>query len=379
MATRPGAGLGGVDTVDFRIATMTSYAIGAEPRCFALVPCAGIGSRAGSLQPKQYAPVAGRPLVAHTLAALAAVPRLAATLVVLAEDDEQFEEELPGVAGERVWLAKVGGATRAETVANGLAELRARGAQPHDWVLVHDAARCLLQPAWVDRLIDACQADEVGGLLALPIADTVKGEEAGRVAQTIPRAGKWAAQTPQMFRLGLLAPALAFAGEQVTDEASAVEGLGHQPLLVRGEYENLKVTWPGDFALAERLLRSAGGGPELRALVPARDFALSQRFYADMGFEREFAHGDIAGFRMGRTAFLLQDFFVPEHAAHFVMHLTLDDLAGFWARLQQAGVLERYGVKAEAPAERPWGLVDMVLFDPSGVLWRVAQRMAPAA
>lgn len=377
MATRPGAGLGGVQALDFRIGPMTIEAIGAEPRLFALVPCAGTGSRAGSLQPKQYAPVAGRPLVAHTLDALAAVPRLAATLVVLAEDDEQFEEELPGLAGERLWLAKVGGATRAETVANGLAELRARGAQPHDWVLVHDAARCLLQPAWVDRLIDACQADEVGGLLALPIADTLKGEEAGRVAQTIPRAGKWAAQTPQMFRLGLLAPALAFAGEQVTDEASAVEALGHQPLLVRGEYENLKVTWPGDFALAERLLRSAGGGPELRAFVPARDFALSQRFYAEIGFEREFAHGDIAGFRMGRTAFLLQDFFVPEHAAHFVMHLTLDDLAGFWARLQQSGVLERYGVKAEPPTQRPWGLVDMVLFDPSGVLWRVAQRMAP--
>jgi 2-C-methyl-D-erythritol 4-phosphate cytidylyltransferase len=132
------------------------------------------------------------------------------------------------------------------------------GALEDDWVLVHDAARCLLQPAWVDRLIEACLGDDVGGLLALPLADTLKAEQAGRVQSTVSRNGKWAAQTPQMFRLGLLRQALAAASRQqefvVTDESSAVEVLGLQPLLVPGSVENFKVTFPEDFALAERLL-----------------------------------------------------------------------------------------------------------------------------
>ena len=251
-----------MESLNSRIHTMTFFAIGQEPRCFALVPCAGSGSRAATLQPKQYTSLAGQALVAHTLAALAQVQRLTATLVVLAPDDQLFEQAAPGFRGERAWVARCGGASRAETVANGLAELQARGAQPHDWVLVHDAARCLLRPAWVDRLIDACQDDEVGGLLALPLADTLK--QAGvqhpggeRVATTIDRSGKWAAQTPQMFRLGLLAPALRGADASITDEASAVEAQGHAPRLVLGEWENLKITFPADFALAERLLDSA--------------------------------------------------------------------------------------------------------------------------
>jgi len=222
-------------------------------RCFALVPCAGVGLRAGAGGPKQYAPLAGLPVVAHTLAALAAVPRLAGTLVVLSPEDTQFEAAVPDWQG---WLARCGGATRAESVANGLPVLRELGARDDDWVLVHDAARCLLRPEWVDRLIDACLADPVGGLLALPLADTLKAEEAGRVADTVPRAGKWAAQTPQMFRIGLLARALAEAGDQVTDESSAVEALGLAPRLVPGDLENLKVTWPADFALAARLLQT---------------------------------------------------------------------------------------------------------------------------
>lgn len=224
------------------------------PRCFALVPCAGVGERAGLGAPKQYHPLAGRSVVARTLSTLLEVPRLSATLVVLAADDPAFEAAAPEFTGERAWVARCGGPTRAETVANGLAELAARGAQPHDWVLVHDAARCLLQPAWVDRLIDACEHDEVGGLLALPLADTIKQEEAGRVAATVDRRGKWAAQTPQMFRLGLLRPALLQAGDSVTDEAGAVELLGHAPKLVPGSPENLKLTYPDDFVLAERWL-----------------------------------------------------------------------------------------------------------------------------
>ncbi len=238
---------------------MSSFPIGLTPRCYALVPAAGIGSRSGADRPKQYVTLAGRALIAHTLAALDAVPRLAATLVVLSPEDDQFESAVPGFAGERGWVARSGGATRADTVAAGLQALRERGAQPHDWVLVHDAARCLLRPEWVDALIDACEDDEVGGLLALPVADTLKdadGAGVPRVAATVDRRGKWAAQTPQMFRLGLLAPALAGPLDGITDEASAIEALGHSPRLVEASMENFKVTYPADFALAERLLRS---------------------------------------------------------------------------------------------------------------------------
>lgn len=241
-----------------------------QPRCFALVPCAGIGERAGVGGPKQYHPVAGQAVVAHTLAALAAVLRLHATLVVLSPDDAAFEQHVPGFEGDRAWVARVGGGSRAESVSNGLDELLARGAQPHDWVLVHDAARCLVQPEWVNRLIDECQDDEVGGLLALPVADTLKASLPGlhgesRVQGTVDRAAKWAAQTPQMFRLGLLRPALRAAlgdpqaAAGITDEASAIEALGHSPRLVLGAFENLKLTWPGDFALAERLLATRPG------------------------------------------------------------------------------------------------------------------------
>jgi 2-C-methyl-D-erythritol 4-phosphate cytidylyltransferase len=226
------------------------------PLCFALVPCAGVGLRAAAGGPKQYADLRGQAVVAHTLAALQAVSRLQATLVVLAPDDVVFEQYTPGFVGPRGWVARCGGDTRAASVAGGLHVLRERGARDDDWVLVHDAARCLLRPAWVDQLIDACLEDAVGGLLALPLADTLKQEQDGRVAATVPRAGKWAAQTPQMFRLGLLQRALHEAGAGVTDEASAIEALGLAPRLVACEMENLKVTWPADFALAARLLET---------------------------------------------------------------------------------------------------------------------------
>ncbi|RTL33714.1 MAG: 2-C-methyl-D-erythritol 4-phosphate cytidylyltransferase [Burkholderiales bacterium] len=227
-----------------------------SPRFFALVPAAGVGERAGAGQPKQYVDVAGQPMLAHTLAALAGVSRLAQTLVVLSPSDDRFESALPGCPA---WVARVGGASRAETVLGGLAELRRRGATDADWVLVHDAARCLLQPAWVDALIDACQDDPVGGLLAQPVADTLKAaDDGGRVAATVDRRDKWAAQTPQMFRLGLVERALTAMGAAATDEASAVEALGLAPRLVRASMANFKVTWPEDFALAERWLYQVG-------------------------------------------------------------------------------------------------------------------------
>ena len=225
----------------------------APPRLFALVPCAGVGERSGAAGPKQYATLAGQTLVAHTLAALAAVPRLSGTLVVLDPRDTQFERHAPAFTG---WAARVGGSTRAQTVANGLDELLRRGADALDWVLVHDAVRCLLRAVWVDALLDACLLDEVGGLLALPVADTLKAEGEGRVRATIDRRAMWQAQTPQMFRLQPLRQALAAAGTNVTDEASAMEAAGHAPKLVPGPLENFKVTYPADFDLADRMLRS---------------------------------------------------------------------------------------------------------------------------
>ena len=230
------------------------------PRCYALLPCAGVGSRSGAALPKQYVEIAGKPMVWHTLAALAEVSRIVASLVVLSPDDDRFEALLPGFAGTRGWVCRRGGATRADTVAGGLVELLARGARESDWVLVHDAARCLVRPEWIDRLIDACLPDETGGLLALPVADTLKRAEGGRVAETLPRVDKWAAQTPQMFRIGALRDALATAGSAVTDDASAIELAGGRPLLVEGDAANLKVTWPSDFVLAERVLAARQKG-----------------------------------------------------------------------------------------------------------------------
>lgn len=222
--------------------------------CYALVPAAGSGSRAGQAIPKQYVPLAGRPLIAHTLAVLQSVAALRQTLVVLAPDDTRFGAACPDFRG---WTAACGGATRAASVLAGLAALRAHGVGDDDWVLVHDAARCLLRAAWVQQLIDDCRDDAVGGLLALPVADTLKRADPGqRVLSTLDRRQAWAAQTPQMFRLGLLERALQQAGDAVTDEASAIEALGLAPRLVRAPLENFKVTLPEDFALAEVLLRS---------------------------------------------------------------------------------------------------------------------------
>ena len=224
-----------------------------DARCYALVPAAGVGSRAGQPLPKQYVTVAGRPLMAHTLAALAEVPDLHAVAVVLAPDDAHFAAALPGFTG---LVLRTGGATRAASVAAGLEGLRQAGAREHDWVLVHDAARCLVRPGWVQALIAACRDDAVGGLLAQPLADTLKQADAGRSRATVDRSRFWLAQTPQMFRWGLLQSALAQVGDAVTDEASAIEALGHAPLLVPCSMENFKVTRPEDFDLAERLLRS---------------------------------------------------------------------------------------------------------------------------
>jgi 2-C-methyl-D-erythritol 4-phosphate cytidylyltransferase len=222
-----------------------------RPRLWALIPCAGSGSRAGSVGPKQYQSLAGQSLVMHTLAAFAGVARLHRVAVIVAPCDTALHH-----LSAQYLIANNGGTTRAETVLNGLTVLLAQGADLQDWVLVHDAARCLVTPALINALIDACLPDAVGGLLAHRLADTLKAEQGGRVAATVARADKWLAQTPQMFRIGALRHALQAAGDKVTDESSAMEAMGWQPRLVPGSARNFKVTYPEDFALAEALLLS---------------------------------------------------------------------------------------------------------------------------
>lgn len=243
-------------------AAPNAAAEGAPPvRCFGLVPCAGTGSRAGAALPKQYVVIDGAPVVEHTLRALAAVDRLVLSLVALAPDDHRFDAVVTLPPAGRFATARCGGPTRAATVAAGLAALRDFGARAEDWVLVHDAARCLVRAASIDALIDACLGDRIGGLLALPVADTLKHEREGRAASTLPRRHVWQAQTPQMFRLGVLAEALALAEKsadagEVTDEAGAIERLGLEPRLVPGRADNLKVTHGDDLLLAEQLLKA---------------------------------------------------------------------------------------------------------------------------
>ena len=193
----------------------------------------------------------------HTLAAFAKVSRLAGTLVVVSAGDTFFDQQVATVL-----VAACGGATRAASVFNGLSALLERGAAPADWVLVHDAARCLIEMQQIDALIDVCATDKVGGLLALKLPDTLKSEMGGRVVATVERSDKWLAQTPQMFRIGDLQQALLAAGDNVTDDASAMEALGHAPLLVEGSAQNFKVTYPQDFAMAEALLLAQGMGKQ---------------------------------------------------------------------------------------------------------------------
>ena len=220
---------------------------------FSLIPAAGSGSRAAAGTPKQYAPLAGRPMLWHAIRAVC-VPPVQGVFVVLSPDDATFATHDWTAFGDRLEPLYCGGESRRDSVHTGLVAAM-DDMDAGDWVLVHDAARPCLGEADLRRLIAACENDDVGGILALPVADTVKREAAQRIDGTHDRAGLWLAQTPQMFRAGLLLHALRHARGPVTDEASAVEQLGLHPLLVQGSRENLKVTWPEDLALAEAILR----------------------------------------------------------------------------------------------------------------------------
>jgi 2-C-methyl-D-erythritol 4-phosphate cytidylyltransferase len=222
-------------------------------RLFGLIPAAGSGARFGAAVPKQYVEIAGYPMLVHAVRALAAHPDIEVVFVVLAIDDQRFAKIDWTAFGSRVAPLYCGGPTRRASVHNGLIAT-ADTIDPDDWVLVHDAARPCLDPEALARLIDTVAGDSVGGILAVPVADTLKraGDD-GRVVGTEPRAGLWQAQTPQMFRHGVLLQALGAAGE-VTDEAAAVESIGLAPRLVTGSTRNLKVTFPEEVAVAAALL-----------------------------------------------------------------------------------------------------------------------------
>lgn len=226
---------------------------GPAARFFAVIPAAGAGTRLGAPQPKQYLALGGRPMLRWSVDALLAAPWIERVLVVVAPDDARAAALLEGLA--RVEVLAAGGAARRDSVLAGLRALAATGARDDDWVLVHDAARPGLAPQLLERLRDRLGESAVGGLLALPVSDTVKraAGDGRSVAATVERERLWLAQTPQMFRLGLLLDALStHAG--VTDEAAAVERAGHAPLLVEGARANFKVTTAEDLQLMRALL-----------------------------------------------------------------------------------------------------------------------------
>jgi 2-C-methyl-D-erythritol 4-phosphate cytidylyltransferase len=225
---------------------------------YALIPAAGSGSRMGGSVEKQYMPLNSVPMIAHAMMVLAREPRISKLFVVLSPTDKRWNSfEWQGWE-ERIEVLRCGGATRAETVLNGLDAI-SKVCAAADWVLVHDAARPCLPDEMLAKLLDEVADDPVGGLLAVPVADTLKRAATddgpgARAEATVPRAGLWQAQTPQMFRHGMLVQALRAAGNDMTDEASAIERLGLQPRLVESDSRNLKITYPRDLELASLIL-----------------------------------------------------------------------------------------------------------------------------
>lgn len=224
--------------------------------CWAVIPAAGVGRRMGGDRPKQYLPLLGSTVLEHSLQRMASHPRISGMVVALSGDDAYWPQ-LRLVLNKPLWIAP-GGSERADSVLNAL-EVLAGHAAEHDWVLVHDAARPCLRMADLDTLLQRLLHHPVGGLLGLPVADTVKRVgPADEVLETVDREGLWRALTPQMFRLGELRQALLAAqsaGQAVTDDASAMELTGKRPQMVAGHADNIKITRPEDLPLAELYLR----------------------------------------------------------------------------------------------------------------------------
>ncbi|HFC6379352.1 TPA: 2-C-methyl-D-erythritol 4-phosphate cytidylyltransferase [Neisseria lactamica] len=220
----------------------------------ALIPAAGIGARFGADKPKQYVEIGGKTVLEHTVCIFQNHPSIDMTVVVVSPEDVLADGFQTAFAGVEVW--KIGGRSRAETVRNGVAKLLETGlAAETDNILVHDAARCCLPSEALTRLIEQAGNAAEGGILAIPVADTLKRADGGNISATVDRSGLWQAQTPQLFRAGLLCRALAAENlEGITDEASAVEKLGIRPLLVQGDARNLKLTQPQDAYIVRLLL-----------------------------------------------------------------------------------------------------------------------------
>jgi len=219
-----------------------------------LIPAAGTGNRMANVLPKQYLPIAGKPMVSHVIQVFFNNPRIASIHLALSPDDE-FWRTLTLNPESRLHLHYSGGSSRSETVLNTLQEI---DADDEDWILVHDAARPGLSAELLNNLLDTLEMDEVGGLLAMPVADTLKQSQLeNRVEKTVSRQSLWQAQTPQMFRYAVLKKALSSYDGTPTDEAEAIEAIGLQPKLVQGELSNLKITYPQDLALLEALFEKS--------------------------------------------------------------------------------------------------------------------------
>ena len=226
-----------------------------------IIPAAGTGCRMANVLPKQYMPLAGKPIISHTIQTFFNHPRIASIHVALSADD-LFWRDLPLDPASKLKLHYTGGDSRSETVLNTMLSIQVAD---DDWVLVHDAARPGLTHALLDKLLNTLENDAVGGLLALPVADTLKKSGADyKIEQTVERTDLWQAQTPQMFKYAVLKHALQVAvvktndhaaSSPVTDEAEAIEAMGLQPTLVPGQLRNLKITYPQDLELLEALFK----------------------------------------------------------------------------------------------------------------------------
>jgi 2-C-methyl-D-erythritol 4-phosphate cytidylyltransferase len=219
-----------------------------------IIPAAGTGNRMQNALPKQYLQLAGKPIISHVIQVFFNNPRIASIHLALSQDD-LFWRSFTLNPESKLHLHYTGGASRSETVLN---TLQAIDVADDDWILVHDAARPGLSADLLNRLLDTLEHDETGGLLAMPVADTLKkSDEKNRVGATVSRQNLWQAQTPQMFRYAMLKKALSEFDGSATDEAEAVEALGLQPKLVQGELSNLKVTYPQDLAILEALFEKS--------------------------------------------------------------------------------------------------------------------------
>lgn len=224
-------------------------------KVWAIVPAAGKSRRMGSSLPKQYLSILEKKLIEITLERLLKCNRIENIIVALSPDDNTFST-LPIASNPNI-ISTIGGAERSDSVLAGLLEVESQ-AQASDWVLVHDAARCCIRPEVINTLFDSLKDDSVGGILAVPVSDTLKRVSENKIEATIDRSQIWQAQTPQVFRFGVLKSALddAISKQQnITDEASAIEFAGHKVQVIMGHYDNIKVTHKEDLALAEMFLK----------------------------------------------------------------------------------------------------------------------------